>query len=70
MLKFQACTESARSFGVFEDADRADDQFYADLKPEERLEMLLELIERHRSDFGEAASRFERVVRVVELSRS
>ena len=55
-------------FDSFEDAEKADDQFYADLTPEERLDILLELIERHRSALGETASRFERVHRVVELS--
>lgn len=54
-------------FSSFEDADAADDQFYADLMPEERLDILLELIERHRSTLGEAASRFERVHRIIEL---
>lgn len=57
-----------RTFQSFEDADRADDQFYAELAPEQRLEVLLELIERHRSSLGEVAKRFERVHRVTELS--
>ena len=57
-------------FRSFEDADEADDQFYDGLTPEARLEMLLELVERHRSTLGEAANRFERVHRIVELSRS
>jgi hypothetical protein len=56
-------------FRSFDAADAADDQFYADLKPEERLDLLLELVERHRSDLGEAASRLERVHRVIELSQ-
>ena len=56
-------------FRSFEDADQADDKFYAELPPEDRLEMLLELIERHRSALGEAASRFERVHHIVELSQ-
>lgn len=56
-------------FGSFEDADAADDQFYADLTPEERLDILLELVERHRSALGEAASRFERVHRIVDLAQ-
>ena len=59
----------AQSFRSFEDADRADDQFYANLTPEERLDILLELVERHRSALGEAASRFERVHRITELSQ-
>lgn len=58
----------ARMFRSFEDADRADDQFYAELAPEERLSILLELVARQRSVPGEAASRFERVHRIVELS--
>lgn len=57
-----------QTFGNFHDADEADDQFYADLTPEARLDMLLELVERHGSALGEAASRFERVHRIVELS--
>jgi hypothetical protein len=60
----------ARVFLTFEEAERADDQFYADLTPQERLDMLLELIARHRSALGESAERFERVHRVIELSRS
>lgn len=56
-------------FRSFDEADAADDQFYADLTPEERLDLLLELVERHRSDLGEAASRLERVHRVIELSQ-
>ncbi|HYO75000.1 MAG TPA: hypothetical protein VE010_00950 [Thermoanaerobaculia bacterium] len=58
-----------RVFPSFEDADRADDQFYAELTPEERLEILLDLVERHRGVLGEAADRFERVYRVAELSQ-
>ena len=57
-------------FRSFEDADHADDQFYADLAPEKRLEILLELVERYRGALGETASRFKRVHHVVELSRS
>jgi hypothetical protein len=60
----------ARVFSSFEEADHADDLQYADLTPEERLEILLELVERHRSSLGEAADRFERVHRIVELSQS
>jgi hypothetical protein len=56
-------------FHSFEDADRADDQFYADLTPEERLDVLLELVERYRSTLGETANRLERVHSIVELSR-
>lgn len=56
-------------FRTFEDAERADDQFYAELTPEKRLDILIELVERHRSALGESARRLERVHRIVELSR-
>ena len=56
-------------FRSFDDADEADDEFYADLTPNERLDILLELVERHRSALGEAASRLERVHRIVELAQ-
>jgi len=55
-------------FGSFDAADQSDDQFYADLTPQERLDLLLELVARHRSALGESAERLERVHRVVELS--
>ena len=58
-----------RVFRSFEDADQADDEFYADLTPKERLDILLTLVERYRSALGKAASRFERVHRIVEFSQ-
>lgn len=57
-----------RVFQSCEEAERADDQFYAALSPEERLDMLLVLIERHRSALGKVADRFERVHRITELA--
>lgn len=60
----------AQVFRSFEEADEADDRFYASLAPEKRLDVLLELIERYRGELGEAATRFERVHHVTELSRS
>src|ERR1043165_3599365 len=58
-----------RVFRSFEDADEADDEYYAELKPNERLDILLELVERHRSGLGKAASGLERVHRIVELTQ-
>jgi hypothetical protein len=60
----------AQVFSSFDDADRADDQFYADLTPQERLDLLLDLVARHWSALGATAERFERVYRVIELSQS
>jgi hypothetical protein len=59
-----------RAFRSFDEADRADEQYYAALTPQERVEILLDLIAKHRESLGEAAERFERVYRVVELSQS
>jgi hypothetical protein len=58
-----------RVFRSFHEADRADEEYYASLSAEERLDILLEIIERYRSSLGEAADRFERVHCVVELAR-
>jgi hypothetical protein len=69
VLEFRGVDRVAQIFTSFEEADRADDEFYANLAPRERLEILLELIERYRSGLGEAAGRFERVHRITELSQ-
>jgi hypothetical protein len=56
-------------FTSFEAADRADDEYYASLSPDERLDVLLTLIAAHREATGVASARLERVYRVTELSR-
>lgn len=57
-------------FKSFEEAEQADDEYYASLTPQQRVDLLLDLIAAHRESLGETASRFERVYRVVELSES
>ena len=57
-------------FNSFEEAEQADDAYYASLTPHQRVDLLLDLIAAHRVSLGETASRFERVYRVVELSES
>jgi hypothetical protein len=57
-------------FHGFEAADRADDEYYADLAPQERLEILLDLVAAYRESTGEASARLERVCRVIELPQS
>jgi hypothetical protein len=57
-----------RVFSSFEDAEDADMAFYASLTPRERLEILLDLIQRQQESRLEAPAGFERVYRVVELS--
>jgi hypothetical protein len=58
----------ARIFRNFEDAEKADLEAMAALTPQERVDLLLELVARYRESLGEAAERFERVHRVIELS--
>ena len=57
------------AFNSPEDADRADAAYYASLTAQQRLDLLLDLVASYRESLGEAASRFERVYRVTELSR-
>jgi len=59
----------AQIFRSFKDADRADEDYYASLSPQQRLDIQLALIERYRSSLGETAKRFERVHRVIERSK-
>jgi hypothetical protein len=57
-------------FSSFEEAERADDEYYASLAPQQRVDLLLDLIATYRESLGEAGQKFERVYRVVELSKS
>ena len=57
-----------RIFHSFEESEKADQEYYLSLSPEERLEILFELIERYQSN--EAQQRLERVYRVVKLEKS
>jgi hypothetical protein len=58
-----------RVFGSHQEAETADAAFYASLTPTERLDILLDLVAAYRETAGEAAQRFERVVRVARLTR-
>jgi hypothetical protein len=57
-------------FHGFEASDRADDEYYATLAPQERLEILLDIVAAYRESTGEASARLERVYRVTEFSPS
>ena len=59
-----------RTFSSFQEAEESDTDYYASLTPQERVDLLLDIIARHRESLGETAERFERVYRVVELSQS
>jgi hypothetical protein len=58
-----------RIFESHAEAAEADRAFYRSLSPQQRLDLQLDLIARYREGLGEAAARFERVCRVVSLSR-
>ena len=53
-----------RTFDSHSEAEKADREYYRSLTPEERLNILLELVEQGNRD---APKGFERVYRIVEL---
>ena len=61
---------TAQVFASFDEADRADDAYYASLSPSDRIEILLDLIDHYRRSLGESAKRLERVCCVAELAES
>ena len=60
---------TVRRFDSFAEADDADTEYYALLRPEERLEILFDLIAMFRETHGEDSERLERVYRIDELSK-
>lgn len=64
-----------RKFASFEEAERADREYYANLTSEQRLEIFAEILRRGRGEgdasFGDASyKRLARVYRIAQLSRS
>ena len=55
----------ARIFHSFADADRADREYYQSLTPEQRLEILFELVAQAHPN--EIKQRSERVYRIIKL---
>jgi hypothetical protein len=58
-----------RRFDSHAEADAADRAYYRSLTPQQRLEILFELVRMCREEHG-CSERLERVYRIVELSRS
>ena len=58
---------TVRKFKSFEDAERADRDYYRSLSPKERVDLLLDLVTQAQPA-DEAEQRFERVYRIVSLS--
>ena len=59
-----------KMFSSHQEADAADTAYYASITPAARLEILFELIDRHRKATGHDSEGFARVCRVIELSQS
>jgi len=57
--------KAARVFRSFAEAGKADDEYYRSLSPEQRLEILLDLVKTQQSD--EVEQRLERVCRIIKL---
>jgi hypothetical protein len=57
-------------FGSHEETDEATLRYYHSLTPQQRLEILLELVDSHRKQGDAASERLERVYRIVKLSES
>ncbi len=55
-----------RKFESPEEAENADRAYYRSLTPEQRLEILFELVRRYREEHG-CSERLERVYRIVPL---
>lgn len=57
-------------FSSFAEAEEAESRYYASLTGQQRLDLQLELIARHREALGQTDERLARVYRIVELERS
>ena len=55
-------------FSSHQEAEQAELAYYRSLTPEQRLDILLELIETSRKEDDAASERFERVYRIVKLT--
>ena len=59
-----------RKFRSHAESDEADRDFYLSRTPDERLDILLELIARFQDGLDETAKGFKRVYRVTKLHKS
>jgi hypothetical protein len=57
-------------FANHEEAERADREYYLRLTPQQRIDILLELIARHHEGDDEASKGFARIYRVTKLEQS
>lgn len=64
-----ALEKTIQRFASFAEADRADASYYRALTPQQRLDLLLELVRQGLPD-NETGRRLERVYRIVKLAES
>lgn len=57
--------KTGRIFHSFAEAEKADKDYYRSLTPEQRLEIVFELVQSQHPD--EAEQRLERVCRIIKL---
>ena len=57
-------------FESFAEAEEADRRYYASLTPQQRLDLQLDIIARHRKALGQTDERLARVYRVVDIEWS
>ena len=57
-----------KRYSSFDQEEKATRDYYLSLTPQERLDILFELIEESRDLTDEASQRFQRVYRVTKLS--
>jgi len=58
---------TVQKFSSHDEAERAEREYYNSLSPEQRVEILLELMNRARNLYDPASQRLERVYRIVKL---
>ncbi len=63
MLEFERIVPVGKKYTSFAEAEQEDREFYATLTPNERLQILLELVRRYQ---GDPPPRLERVYKVVK----
>jgi hypothetical protein len=69
LLTMGGMERRAEKFTSFEAADRATKAYYHSLTPDQRIEILLDLIERSREGDSAAEHRLAPVYRIVKLPR-
>ena len=57
----------AAKFSSHEEAAHADAQYYRSLTPQQRLEVLMKIIEQAHPDLHDPAKRLQRVYRIVKF---